>query len=125
MSPLIIGVIVVLTLLIIIIVVVAVRRKHQANAAAAIIADQQRWRCVPGIACPIRYYNGDIQCMSVDGVNCMWQADDAACAALQPPANVNPLACGADSLAKWGSTGYDDPNHWCFRGKNAILGTSA
>lgn len=125
MNPVIVGAIALVILIIIIVIVMIVRNKQAANAAAAQEAANAQWRCVPGIYFPIRYVNGDVQCLSTDGINCMGQGSDAGCAALQIPANANPLTCGADHLSKWGSTGYDNPAHWCNKGKTGILGTSA
>jgi hypothetical protein len=74
------------------------------------------WVCIPGINAPVRLNTvGDIQCMSSDGKNCLWQTSSQNCSTLivNPIATVNPLTCGADSLAKWGATGYDTPGNWC------------
>ncbi len=59
---------------------------------------------------------GDVACMALDGVNCLW---DVSCnSKLSTPADtIRPLVCGDDSKAKWGTTGYDNTSHWCYRVK--------
>lgn len=127
MKGIIIGAVVVIVLIIIAVVGVLVSKQRAAAAAAALLEAQGQWRCVPGYNTPVRYVNGDVQCLSTDGTNCMNGGDAAGCAAMlsQMPSSVNPLSCGADHLAKWGSVGYDNPAHWCSVAKSGILGTSA
>jgi hypothetical protein len=124
MNKLVVGIIVVLIIIIIAAVVAVTVSKKR---AADLVAAQAQWRCVAGYNTPVRYINGDVQCLSTDGINCMYVPDAAGCVSTLSniPANINPLSCGADHLAKWGSTGYDNPQHWCNTGKTGILGTSA
>ncbi|KAJ3206936.1 hypothetical protein HDU67_007838, partial [Dinochytrium kinnereticum] len=35
-------------------------------------------------------------------------------------ADVKPLVCGEMHKAKYGSTGYEQTNHWCSVGKNFL-----
>jgi hypothetical protein len=57
--------------------------------------------------------NGNPACASYNGRDCLWghsfsQIDFE---------KVRPLTCGADHLAKWGVTGYENPRHWCSLAK--------
>lgn len=87
------------------------------------------WRCVPGVKTPLRMWKGDLQCATKDGRNCLWDACSGAPG--QPtlwtaaPATLVPLGCGADHKAKYGTTGYDTPNHWCAVGCKDVAGCSA
>jgi hypothetical protein len=52
---------------------------------------------------------GDPACASYDGTNCLWG---------QPIrdidfSRVRPLVCGAGHRDLYGTTGFEDPNHWC------------
>ena len=62
-----------------------------------------------------RNADGDIECMSPNGRDCIWRGTKEACDAITaaPPAVVQPLTCGKDHQRKWGVTGYDQPTHWC------------
>jgi hypothetical protein len=56
-----------------------------------------------------RIVNGNPECASYDGRNCLWgQAMNTI-----RFGDVRPLVCGADHRTKWGVTGYNDPRHWC------------
>lgn len=53
--------------------------------------------------------DGSPACASYDGGRCLWgvaydQIDWS---------KIQPLVCGEDHRAKWGSTGYENPQHWC------------
>lgn len=83
-----------------------------------------QWACYDGIYVPIKQTaSGDPACLSRDGMNCVWSTDDAGCKATlaNMGSPVNQLACGADVKSKWGITGYEDPNHWCAKGKKAMM----
>ena len=73
------------------------------------------WSCVPGIGVPVRMNNsGDTECMSVNNRDCLWSGD--CYNTLTTPADsVKPLACGEMHKKEWGSTGYEDPGHWCSK----------
>ena len=76
------------------------------------------WKCEDGINTPLRRNaTGDIECASIDGINCLWQTNKNDCdrtiAAM--PKDIKPLACGADHKAKYGGDGYSTPAHWCAR----------
>lgn len=57
---------------------------------------------------------GDPACMSIDGVNCLW---DISCnSRLSTPINtIKPLVCGQAHENIYGETGYTNTNHWCSR----------
>ncbi|KDO18465.1 hypothetical protein SPRG_15343 [Saprolegnia parasitica CBS 223.65] len=80
------------------------------------------WTCVPGIAFPTRINDdGDVECMSTDGKNCLSTGEDCeAMITATDDASLNPLTCGADHDAKWGSTGYLDTTHWCNLGRREL-----
>jgi hypothetical protein len=53
--------------------------------------------------------DGNPACASYNGQRCLWgerieQIDFA---------RVHPLVCGAAHRARYGVTGFEDPNHWC------------
>jgi hypothetical protein len=76
------------------------------------------WKCEGGIHVPLRRNAaGDIECASTNGLNCLWQASKADCdmTIAQLPADLKPLACGADHKAKYGGDGYSTPAHWCAK----------
>jgi hypothetical protein len=77
------------------------------------------WKCEDNIHVPIRRNAaGEIECASLDGYNCLWQANKANCdltMAKMANLNVVPLVCGADHKRKYGSDGYSNPVHWCAR----------
>jgi hypothetical protein len=67
-----------------------------------------------------RIVNGNPECASYDGRNCLWgQAMNKI-----RFDEVRPLVCGADHRAKWGVTGYDDPRHWCSLVRPHIIDNS-
>jgi len=53
--------------------------------------------------------DGNPACASYDAGGCLWgvsydQLDFK---------RMKPLVCGAEHRARWGTTGYEDPRHWC------------
>lgn len=78
------------------------------------------WRCYPGFTPPMRRNKqGDIECMSSDGVGCMW-AGDCAPKLNTPASAVKSLACGENHKKLYGGTGYDTPTHWCSKVRDMI-----
>lgn len=74
------------------------------------------WTCLPDLPVPVRRTaEGEIQCMSDTGGNCMWRGNMEECNQLveSRPSNLIPVECGAKHAAVWGITGYDTPEHWC------------
>jgi len=79
------------------------------------INDRARWRSAffpppnAGNVLITRMEDGNPACASYNGGGCLWgmtvdQVDFS---------RLNPLVCGEGHRARWGVTGYDDPNHWC------------
>jgi len=54
-------------------------------------------------------YGGNPACASYNGRDCLWNVPMGAIDFYR----LRPLVCGADHLDKWGSTGYEQPRHWC------------
>ena len=78
------------------------------------------WKCVSDIGVPITRIGAEVACLATDGKQCLWGTCKRGRIVKRIPRNVNPLKCGADHKAKYGSTGYDNPSHWCAKG-NKIL----
>ena len=82
------------------------------------------WKCLPGINVPLKKNaQGDVECMSHDTVNCLWQGSEGQCNALiaNTPANsIRPLVCGEMHARYHGGSGYDNPGHWCARARNTL-----
>jgi|GEM_PF-5460313 hypothetical protein len=53
--------------------------------------------------------DGNPACATYDGANCLWGKSVAEI----DFAKVKPLACGARHRELYGSTGFEDPKHWC------------
>jgi len=53
--------------------------------------------------------DGNPACATYDGANCLWGKSVAQI----DFAKVKPLACGARHRELYGSTGFEDPKHWC------------
>jgi hypothetical protein len=81
-----------------------------------------KWHCknVTGYAIGMRVNlkTRNIECLSTDGVNCIWN-DLNACK--NPPIGVKPLQCGRIHAQYYGTDGYHYPtDHWC-KGGNAFF----
>jgi len=77
-----------------------------------------QWTCIPGISTPVRLNeNGNVECMSLNHHDCLWGSSEDHCVTKlnTDPNIIQPLMCGAMHLQEWGSTGYDNENHWCFK----------
>jgi len=55
--------------------------------------------------------NGDIECASYDGKNCLWGLNINQISFDR----IKPLACGENHYDAWGDTGYANPEHWCSK----------
>ncbi|KAF0714342.1 Aste57867_3919 [Aphanomyces stellatus] len=84
------------------------------------------WSCVNGFTSPMKIaIDGNIECWSDNGHDCAWGANCAALVASNAEPK-QPLACGCQTKASWGITGYYDangnyaPNHWCNLVKIAL-----
>jgi len=74
------------------------------------------WTCFPGIDCPVRVNSaGNIECMAPDGANCLWTSGNCPGTLASPPSTIIPLTCGLGHYNMYGSYGYDQPTHWCYR----------
>ena len=79
------------------------------------------WQCLPSFGAPLRKNeNGDVECMSVNAHDCMWEGpcDGLVRWGTNNP-GVKPLTCGAMHLREWGGTGYAG-EHWCNIGRGKI-----
>jgi len=86
------------------------------------------WKCLDNINSPLRMnQRGDVECMSMNSKDCLWQPtkDDCDRLVISPPQNLSPLTCGNMHKNVWGSPGYDNPNHWCYKGKNQLSHVSS
>ena len=80
------------------------------------------WKCVPGILTPVsKNDNGDIECASSNGRDCLWQSTPEKCEALvkNMPANIKTVSCGEHHKRLYGTTGYDNPVHWCAKARTS------
>jgi len=85
------------------------------------------WMCENNLTSPIRINaNGDPECMSTNGRDCWWTNNNNECLAAiaQPPRPIIPLACGDMHNRVWGGTGYDNPNHWCYKSIRGLRPTN-
>jgi TIR domain len=59
--------------------------------------------------------DGNPACASYDGGGCLWGTalDDIEFERL------NPVVCGEGHAARWGATGYENPEHWCSLAQKA------
>jgi hypothetical protein len=77
------------------------------------------WKCYPGIDVPLRLNAaGDVECMALDGANCLWTSS-GNCEAVRTGymnSQLSPLSCGAKHLSLYGSPGYEIDAHWCYKG---------
>ncbi|KAF0686179.1 hypothetical protein As57867_021896, partial [Aphanomyces stellatus] len=81
------------------------------------------WTCIQGLSAPMAIgANGDVACWSDNAHDCAWGAtcQSLVLSGAQPKA---PLSCGCIHLREWGSTGYNDPSHWCSTVKTTLRAT--
>jgi len=57
---------------------------------------------------------GNPACASYNDRDCLWNVPMSQIRF----DSLRPLVCGADHLDKWGSTGYENPGHWCNMARN-------
>lgn len=80
------------------------------------------WMCILDYAAPMRLNSkGDVECMSLDGVNCLWNTP-CNTSLSNDPSKIVPLTCGEYHRIHWGITGYDNPDHWCYKSLNYFNG---
>lgn len=71
------------------------------------------WKCINGLGAPMRLNSdGDVECLSQNNRDCMW-GGECHTKLNTDPQSIKPLACGAMHLRTWGSSGYENYNHWC------------
>jgi len=87
---------------------------------AKLSVEKNPWKCILDYTSPIRMTNGDVQCMSLNGKDCLW-GGNCRNQLKTSPEKIIPLTCGEDHLKKWGETGYDNKEHWCARSKEYFL----
>lgn len=75
------------------------------------------WNCnaMKDIGIIIRYYHGNIECLSTNAIDCIWGAKFDECGALVSLFGFDKyiLACGEMHKRIHGTIGYGFPNHWC------------
>lgn len=59
----------------------------------------------------LRIKNGNVQCASIDGMNCIGTCTEDLNI---PLVAYKPVTCGEYYKKLYDSTGYDDKNHWCY-----------
>ena len=80
------------------------------------------WTCLGGINVPLRKnVGGDVECMSRNHRDCLW-GDWNSCNwyVNNVPESMQPLVCGSMHQREHGSSGYDNGNHWCARGRGQL-----
>eukprot|EP01016_Furgasonia_blochmanni_P024141 TRINITY_DN25_c0_g1_i1.p2 TRINITY_DN25_c0_g1~~TRINITY_DN25_c0_g1_i1.p2 ORF type:complete len:238 (-),score=99.66 TRINITY_DN25_c0_g1_i1:83-796(-) len=91
------------------------------NLIDASASVQTSWECMnfDGNWNPIVFdpATRDIACAAPNGRDCLWTKSSAECSGVIGvwSSNAPLLRCGADHKAKYGETGYSNPNHWCAK----------
>ena len=62
----------------------------------------------------------EVECLSSDGVNCVQSRSCMDEAAHQSQQHAKFVQCGAEMAKAHGTTGYDDPDHWCSCAKKRL-----
>jgi hypothetical protein len=75
-----------------------------------------------GIQTPIRLNrNYEIECLSLNGKDCVWNTivngEDCHKFTIENQSRLQPLACGAMSMAIHGTEGFGNGKHWCEQGR--------
>ena len=87
------------------------------------------WQYVNGIYVPVALTaaDGDIECLSTNAKDCMWQTDEASTKKLLAniPSPNSPLVCGDMHKKLYGDKGYDTPDHWCNKAMKQLNPTSS
>lgn len=90
------------------------------------------YTCLDGVNVPLKFTDdGNIACLSSDGINCDWKAE-GECYLAEDDHRADlikwskPLICGAPHAKHYVTTGYDyldaegkPGGHWCQKGKAA------
>jgi hypothetical protein len=84
-----------------------------ASACGALAAEEWQEASFPppnaGRLAYVIMADGNPACATYDGANCLWGKGKAEI----DFSKVRPLACGARHRELYGSTGFEDPKHWC------------
>jgi hypothetical protein len=80
------------------------------------------WQCTTDacMSAPVRVgATCEVECLSSDGINCMRTTSclDQAAATAQ---DADFVQCGSKMAKAMGTSGYDDPAHWCFCAKQKL-----
>jgi hypothetical protein len=90
------------------------------------VAKENSWQCINNLGnggpiTPIRMNDrGDIECISTNARDCAWgpiNSCQGTIDRLGDSSKLDPLTCGAMHQSVWGGPGYDNPNHWCAKGR--------
>ena len=91
--------------------------------------DRYGFRCISetGVQTGIRVNsNNEVECWSENGKECVWGlSSDEKCNQAINKENLSklvPLQCGVTHKLKFGTNGYDTPDHWCQKGLNFFFG---
>jgi hypothetical protein len=87
------------------------------------------FKCFNNILTPIRINNnGNVECVAVDGRNCLWSNNIESCNNLikqyENSSQLKPFVCGEMDKSTWRSTGYNFNNYWCALGKKQLMESS-
>ena len=82
------------------------------------------WQCVDNVYTPVSLaHDNNAQCMSTDGINCLWGHDHASCETLikEPQKTpIKPSVCGEQRKKYYNVTGYESPTHWCSKARRLL-----
>jgi hypothetical protein len=89
------------------------------SATARSNSDRNSFQCIDGVLTPVRINpsSGDAECISRDGVNCVWATSPPECASIltSNPLPSSALTCGVHHARVQGnSDGYNGFEHWCI-----------
>lgn len=79
---------------------------------------KQNWECLDNRIVRLND-NGDAECLSIDGRNCITQNNPTQCQEnidkFADHSRLDPLICGQMHQSLFGDSGYTNPNHWCSK----------
>ncbi|KAI9022022.1 hypothetical protein DFJ74DRAFT_723075 [Hyaloraphidium curvatum] len=68
-----------------------------------------------------RTEQGQVGCMSTNSWDCIWAPRSCCERVAASGDDTSPyFECGSLHYRIWGTSGYSDPNHWCYRGWQAL-----
>lgn len=85
---------------------------HTAASTYGPSAITTNWVCFnniggSGVSTPIRYKDGNLQCMSSDGINCEWGSQNNCINKAVATPNSGAVTCNSEM--------YGNPDHWCAK----------